>query len=518
MNEIKQLIAKIPDGKKIEVLGKQYFLGLQNYYSFDSEDIDLDGLVERNFRSLIQKKQFIDYLVLFASDELKSFTNYSSTPRTADNNRIKKHLIEYFNLTYETDIIESKCLTNESDCQFKLHDFQDRIRRKVINLIFNNEKRFLIHMPTGSGKTRTAAEIIIDFIRLSSSKALLNENMKIIWIAQTSELCIQASETIRWLFDRKGTQNIKIGHFHENESLPEGIENEQAIIFCGIQKLLLHYTDPIWRKIKNDNYLVVVDEAHRSVAKQWVRALDYFVANSSVYLMGLTATPGIGSYGDDSSYSLSTYYHSNKISITDEYYSEISNPITHLVEREFLARIKRIDIDSEVTVPEGATQIDGGFKFTPKTLKHLSIQASRNSSIINIIKDNHLDNKILVFTCGLEHNKILNTLLTESGIASETIDKDTKNRNSIIERFKEGNLNVLLNFGVLTTGFDAPKTNICIIARPISSIVLYSQMVGRILRGPKNTGNSVNTLYTIKDNLGHGAYDDMFNSFNDFYK
>jgi superfamily II DNA or RNA helicase len=71
---------------------------------------------------------------------------------------------------------------------------------------------------------------------------------------------------------------------------------------------------------------------------------------------------------------------------------------------------------------------------------------------------------------------------------------------------------------VLTTGFDAPKTNVCIIARPVGSIVLYSQMVGRILRGPKNNGNKNNKLYTIKDNLDHGDYDNLFNSFNEFYK
>ena len=373
-------------------------------------------------------------------------------------------------------------------------------------------------MPTGSGKTRTAAEILIDFIRLSSSRALLNDKLKILWIAQSSELCFQAYETVKWLFEQKGTQDIKIGHFYDSQTLSEGIENEPAIIFCGIQQLLLHYKEPIWQQIKNDNYLVVVDEAHRSVAKQWVQALDNFVSNSSVYLLGLTATPGIGLSDDDRSYSLSTYYHSNKISITDEKYTEIPNPISHLVEREFLAKINRIDIDSEIVSPDNATETDGEFKFTKKTLKYLSTQASRNSSILNIIKNNHQDNKILVFTCGLEHNRILKTLLTEAGIVSETVDQGTNNRNSIINRFKDGDLNILLNFGVLTTGFDAPKTNICIIARPISSIVMYSQMVGRILRGPKNTGNYENTLYTIKDNLGHGGYDDLFNSFNYFYK
>jgi superfamily II DNA or RNA helicase len=87
-----------------------------------------------------------------------------------------------------------------------------------------------------------------------------------------------------------------------------------------------------------------------------------------------------------------------------------------------------------------------------------------------------------------------------------------------VDEFKHGELDILLNFGVLTTGFDAPRTDICIIARPISSVVMYSQMVGRILRGPKNGGNKENTLYTIKDNFGFGGYDDLFASFNEFYK
>ena len=93
-------------------------------------------------------------------------------------------------------------------------------------------------------------------------------------------------------------------------------------------------------------------------------------------------------------------------------------------------------------------------------------------------------------------------------------------KETLINQFKDSksDLNVLLNFGVLTTGFDAPKTDVCIIARPVGSIVMYSQMVGRILRGPKNTGNKKNTLYTIKDNFNHGDYDTLFNSFNDFYK
>ena len=86
--------------------------------------------------------------------------------------------------------------------------------------------------------------------------------------------------------------------------------------------------------------MVIVDEAHRSVASRWVKALDFFVENPSVYLLGLTATPGISSGIDNNNYLLSTYYNSNKISITDNNYVEIESPIQYLVDREFLAQIE----------------------------------------------------------------------------------------------------------------------------------------------------------------------------------
>ncbi|WP_340111020.1 DEAD/DEAH box helicase [Maribellus mangrovi] len=522
MISIHELVEHIPDGKKIEYLGKSYVSAITLYHdNYTDEFIDINELVADNFSQLILKDKIIKDLLLFENEKLAVICKRPVERLTELSTlMIRKKIISYYGFEYEIDDIVKQDPTTKSICQATLHDFQERIRRKVINLIFNGQKRFLIHMPTGSGKTRTAAEIIIDFVRLSSSKALLNDNIKVLWIAQSSELCIQAYETINWLFNQKGTKDIEFGHFYENHELSADLPDKPAIIFCSIQKLLIHYKEPIWSKIRNNNYLVVVDEAHRSVAERWIKALDYFVSNSSVYLLGLTATPGLGDGSDSSNYNLSTYYQSNKISLTDSNYTELSKPIHYLVEREFLADIERIDIDSFTKVSDEIEKSSRGeFKFTKKTLKELSVSASRNSSILNIIRTNfEQGKKILVFTCGLEHNRILKSLLEFHNINSETVDQSTKNRQSIISRFKSGDLMILLNYGVLTTGFDAPKTDVCIIARPIESIVMYSQMVGRILRGPNNKGNKNNILYTIKDNLDHGDYDSMFNSFNEFYK
>mgnify|MGYP002526223809 CR=1 FL=1 len=54
--------------------------------------------------------------------------------------------------------------------------------------------------------------------------------------------------------------------------------------------------------------------------------------------------------------------------------------------------------------------------------------------------------------------------------------------------FKTGKNNIIINYGILTTGFDSPMIESLFITRPTQSIVLYSQMIGRGLRGPEVGG------------------------------
>ena len=72
------------------------------------------------------------------------------------------------------------------------------------------------------------------------------------------------------------------------------------------------------------------------------------------------------------------------------------------------------------------------------------------------------------------------------GYNSEHIDGSTRKerRTEIINKFRENKISILCNFGVLSTGFDAPKIDVVFISRPTMSIVLYSQMIGRGLREP----------------------------------
>lgn len=520
---VDELTRNLPIGHLKRHLDKTYTDGLLNYQKYvnsNEEEFDIYSVVNEEFDELLLKNDFIKDLQLFPSETLlKILESKENEIESLDPSLIRQRLLEYYSISNKKERIENQFLETEVICELPLHDFQERMRRRVINMMFNNQRRFLIQMPTGAGKTRTATEIVIDFIRFSSAQALFSENLKILWVAQTSELCEQAYQTFISMYRRKGTSDIQIGNYYGNFDISSLDLDKPAIIFCGIQKLLNNYKNQEWQQIKENNYLVIIDEAHRSVAKEWRNALDFFVDNGSTYLLGLTATPGTGTKKDISNtFNISTYFSNSKISITDEKYQDIDRPITYLTEKGFLAKIKNIIIKSNNDHLDIGKFDDGVFKYPTKTLEDLSVNPLRNNSIVNIVRE-HIDKneKILIFTCGVSHNKILKKILRIYGIDSEYVDSSTKNRNLIIDRFKEGDLGVLLNYGVLTTGFDAPKTNVEIIARPVESIVMYSQMVGRILRGPRNNGNSENTLYTIKDNFNHKDYDELYNSFNHFY-
>ena len=87
-----------------------------------------------------------------------------------------------------------------------------------------------------------------------------------------------------------------------------------------------------------------------------------------------------------------------------------------------------------------------------------------------------------------------------------------------IESFKGGNCGVLVNFGILTTGFDAPNIGAVFITRPTNSIILYSQMLGRGLRGPKVGGMKKCIVYDVVDNIkGFGDQENIYEYFDGYW-
>jgi len=92
-------------------------------------------------------------------------------------------------------------------------------------------------------------------------------------------------------------------------------------------------------------------------------------------------------------------------------------------------------------------------------------------------------------------------LLKQKGVAAAFVSGGTRDvtRRKIIGDFKAGRVKVVCNCEVLTTGFDAPKVSHVIMARPTVSQVLYEQMIGRGLRGPRFGGTEACVIIDMED-------------------
>ena len=98
---------------------------------------------------------------------------------------------------------------------------------------------------------------------------------------------------------------------------------------------------------------------------------------------------------------------------------------------------------------------------------------------------------------------LLASLLRRVGIKAKSVtgESQTSDRMNAVKNFKEGNLEVLVNFNIFSTGFDDPMIDCVVVARPTFSVVLYSQMIGRGLRGEKNGGTKECLLVNVVDNI-----------------
>jgi superfamily II DNA or RNA helicase len=128
--------------------------------------------------------------------------------------------------------------------------------------------------------------------------------------------------------------------------------------------------------------------------------------------------------------------------------------------------------------------------------------SDRNDLIIDAIVNSKAES-ILLFANSVAHAQYLAARLHLAGCPAAAVSGETDRlaRQHFTRRFRAGDLRVICNHSVLTTGFDAPKADMVLISRPVFSPVLYMQMVGRGLRGPANGGTGHCEITTVEDNI-----------------
>ena len=334
----------------------------------------------------------------------------------------------------------------------KARDYQSDTERKVLKNYDEGKRRNLIVLATGLGKTFLATNIHKSFQKRSNKKTL--------FLVDRIELAYQARDAFL-----SSDPNLRVGiEMNENKSN----KHDDVVIAC---------THTIGRKgsfrigkLDPDDFsLVFVDEAHGSVTDTTIRILSHLGVGpkskiGDKLLIGLTATPN-----RPDGRGLGEIYHD----------VVVNYDIRYGISQGWLTSIELIQVSTGVDI--------NGLDWNESKLSELSKAINiptRNAQIVKTYLEVSKNEPALAFCTNVEHAYSLSETFKTNGINSECIEANTppELRKEYISQYKGGKIKVLTCFGTLTTGLDAPETTTILLARPVKSSLLLTQIIGRGLR------------------------------------
>ena len=406
----------------------------------------------------------------------------------------------------------------------ELHDYQRTVATNVREMLRSDsvggvQRRGMVSMPTGSGKTRVAVQAIVEAMRDDGFRG------GVLWVADRDELCEQAVEAWEQVWRSEGTEaeRIRISRLWEGQARPLPA-SERHVVVATIQTLKARLSNsPAEYEFLKDFKLAVFDEAHRSIAPSFTSVmqeigLTYRQREDEPFLLGLTATPYRGHDAAETA-RLVRRYGSTRLDSGAFADDDPQAVIGELQVMGVLAKAEHKTIDGgtfELDDDElemmsrfmpGSDESERRFSraWLPQSAEdRIAQNAARTRRIIEAY-ETHVepDWPTLLFATSVEHAQTLAALLNRNGTMARAVsgETDPATRRRVVESFRDGEIKALVNYAVFTEGFDAPKTQAIIVARPVYSPNLYFQMIGRGLRGPLNGGEDRCLILNVEDNI-----------------
>lgn len=375
---------------------------------------------------------------------------------------------------------------------------EEAIQELNNKIIETNKSPFagLLVLPTGGGKTTVAVQWLL--------KNYIDKNKKVLWIAHRHELLEQAKETFRdnaysnILKNRISFNYRIVSGLHDK---PVNIKNNDDIIIASKDSLNSGFEYLLDNWINAELFLVV-DEAHHAIAKTYRKLINLVKNNVNDFrMLGLTATPFRTSenekgllaklFTDEIVYGIDLRTLISRGILSEPIFYEMKTnfKMSDVLTEKQIENIQYFDIDS----------------IGKDVAKNIGENKTRNNIIVNYYLTNKIKFKqTLIFALNVDNAIALNSLFKRKGIKSDFIVSairdvttgvtiSTKNNKNKIDKFRRGDLNVLINVNILTEGIDLPKVQTVFLARPTISKILMTQMIGRGLRG-KKAGGTKNTF------------------------
>ncbi len=365
----------------------------------------------------------------------------------------------------------------------QVRPYQREAMQALDHAVELGKRRFLIELPTGTGKTDLVSIYIKRLIQSGRAE-------RILFLVDREQLAKQALEAIQDILNQHSSYWLR----------PGMVRQEQQITVCLLQTMISRYTE------FTSGYfdVVIADECHRSIYGSWQTALTHFDALH----IGLTATP-------------SAYIERN----TFQFYQcrdgqpDLAFPILQAFRDGFLVPYKFATGITQI-LAEGA-EVDEQ-TYDPSEFERKWTNEDSNKKMIQEFDRLAWENfkelapgqktgpgKTIVFAITKHHAARLAHFLNElhpelKGQYAEVITSDVADADDLIRKFKrEEYPQVAVSVGMLDTGFDCREVLHLVMCRRVRSPILYQQMRGR---GTRTADHIQKQKFVIYDFFGNHDY------------
>ena len=356
--------------------------------------------------------------------------------------------------------------------------YQENAINRVLDAIAKGERRILLTLATGTGKTFIAFQIAYKLFQSRWNVAGTGTRPRILFLADRNTLATQAFNSFDG-FASDALVRIKPGSIRKEGRVP----TNGSIFFTIFQTFMSgENEEPYFGQYPKDFFdFIIIDECHRSGAKDesnWRAILNYF---ESAVQLGLTATPRVDQNANTYGYfTHHAYEYSLKQGIDDGFLT----PFRHI---NMKSTIDDYHYTPDDTVVSG--EVDMFKTYTEKDFYQGNIKIrqrdeARVQEFMSLIDPME---KTLVF-CATQHHAaevrdMINRLHEGNPkycVRVTANDGDEGER--YLDEFKDNEKTIptiLTTSEKLSTGVDALNVRNIVLMRPVNSIIEYKQIVGR---------------------------------------
>lgn len=307
-------------------------------------------------------------------------------------------------------------------------------------------KKTLVVMPTGTGKTIVFASIVNDQVEKGEHVLIL---------AHREELLQQASDKLKMV---TGLETAL------EKAQNSALDSDKMVVVASVQTLSKQNR---LMKYPRDYFgTIIIDEAHHTAAKTYKGILEHFI---DAKVLGVTATPD----------------RSDMKSLSDIFDSlAFEYKLPDAIREGYLCKINTKTIPVEVDISK--VHINAG-DFSAQDLGN--VLDLYLDTIADAIVRECQNRKTVIFTPMVRISKRLCNILNKRNFKTAEVNGASADREDVLKGFDNGEYKALTNAMLLTEGWDCPTVDCIICLRPTKSRSLYAQIVGRgtrLCEGKKN--------------------------------